>query len=358
MARLLGGVVASVLVLGACSHDESVTPREAATFSVEVAAAESREVPRDYTVPGNVIADERVQISSRISGFIQAVNAREGDRVTDGEILVEIDHADVDGAIRRHSAALASARADLADAERDVAKFSALAQNGSIPRDTLRKAEVRADVARSRVAEVQAALQTARSQRRYTTIRSPVAGVVVARHKRAGDLATPGAPILVLESRQSLVFQTFVAETQVSDIEVGDAVEVSLDAENRVVSGRVLRIVPSGDPVTRRYEVKIALPQDQQDLLPGMFGRARFAAGTETPLLIPCRAVVERGGLEGGFRVGPDDIAQFRWLRLQRAFNGSVEVTAGLADGDRVVLDPPPGLSDGDRLEVGGAAAP
>jgi pyruvate/2-oxoglutarate dehydrogenase complex dihydrolipoamide acyltransferase (E2) component len=78
--------------------------------------AQVRTVPRYYTVPGSVIADERVQLSSRISGFIRKLAGREGEVVREGQVVVEIDPSDVEGAVQRAAAALASARADLADA--------------------------------------------------------------------------------------------------------------------------------------------------------------------------------------------------------------------------------------------------
>lgn len=339
----------ALAALTGCGQDPAPTP-SAPRWHVASASVQRTVVPRDYAVPGSVIADDRVQISSRISGFIKTLAVREGDSVRTGQVLVEIDPADVVGAISRAQAALRSAEADLADARVDVGKFTALAASGGIPRDTLRKAEVRRDVAGARAAEARAALHLAQAQRAYTSMVSPVDGVVVARLRQAGDLATPGVPILELESRASLVFQTFVAESRVAALDERTAVEVRLDAVPQPLTGRVLRVVPSGDVVTRRYEVKLSLPPTP-GLLPGMFGRARFVVGQDEVLTVPRAAVVERGGLTGAFRVEPDGAARFRWLRLRREFDQAVEVTAGLAEGDRVVLSPPAQLRDADRIE-------
>ncbi|MEC9341789.1 MAG: efflux RND transporter periplasmic adaptor subunit, partial [Pseudomonadota bacterium] len=279
-------------------------------------------------------------------GFIQEVTVREGDRIAAGDLLVAIDPADVNGEIRRREAALESARADLADARRDVTQFTTLLDQGGIPADTLRKAQVRLSVAEAALAQAEAALHTALAQRRYTRIESPVDGVVVARERQPGDLATPGSPILVLESRQSLVFQTFVAERHIGAIAPGDAVTVHLDAVGRSVAGQVLRIVPSGDPATRRYEVKVSLPVDAA-LLPGMFGRAAFILGSREALLVPMAAFTERLGLDGVFVVEEPGVARFRWVRWRDAQSGFREVTAGLEPGERVILDPPEDLTDG-----------
>jgi len=318
----------------------AVSPHHVTSWQVR-----SGPVEQVYRVPGTVTADDRIQLSSRITGFIQQVSVREGDTVHRGDLLVEIDSAEVDGAIRAGEAALESAKTDLEDAQRDVAKYRELARQGSIPADTFRKSRVRYDLARSQLVEATAAYETAVSNRRYTSIRSPVDGVVIVLHKQSGDLATTGAPILLIESQSSLVFQTYVAEKRVSAISVGQKVAVELDALDQPLSGEVLRVVPSGDPVTRRFEVKLALP-DTVSLLPGMFGRARFTIGQVNRVVIPRSMLVDRGGLRGVMVVS-HGVAHFRWLRLGQEWPDQVEVIAGLQVDELIVADPPADLFDG-----------
>lgn len=332
--------------LGGCAEDGAnaaksrVEPRRVIAQPVLSASVE-----QVYRVPGTVTSDDRIQLSSRITGFIQKVRVREGDTVRRGDLLVEIDSAEIDGAIRAGEAALEAAKTDLEDAQRDVAKYSELASQGSIPADTLRKSKVRFDLARSQLAEATAAFETAESNQRYTSIRSPVDGVVIVLNKQGGDLATTGAPILMIESQSSLVFQTFVAEKRVAAIAVGQKLAVELDALQRPLNGEVLRVVPSGDPVTRRFEVKISLP-DTVSLLPGMFGRARFVIGAVNRVVVPQSTMVERGGLRGVMVIN-NDVAQFRWLRLGQEWPDQVEVIAGLEVGEIVVADPSDELFDG-----------
>lgn len=353
--RILLLVSLSFLLSGCSPNTDNRDTKVVEPISVTTELVRSQKIDRIYQVPGTLISDDRVQLSSRISGFIQTVKVREGDKVNSGDLLVEIDPADVEGNISRTQAMLQSANADLLDAEKDVGKFSELTKKGGLPADTLRKAQVRLVVAQSRVAEAKAALATAQAQKRYTRIVSPVAGVVTERNLQPGDLATPGVSILVVESRQSLVFQTFVAEQRVSSLEVGELVEVRLDALPRPIKGSVLRKVPSGDPVTRRYEIKILLPASQ-DLLPGMFGRASFVIGQEEAIVIPASAMVNNGGLQGVYimhdasaspGVDANPVARFRWLRTRQESADGIEVTAGLSIGDLLILSPPAQLTDG-----------
>ncbi len=340
-----------VFLINGCGNDDQLAVTgDSAEQSVTGWRVLAASVEQVYRVPGNVTADDRIQLSSRITGFIQQIAVREGDRVARGDLLVEIESAEVTGAIRTAKAALTAAETDLEDARRDVAKFAELAEQGSLPADTLRKAQVRFDLAKSQLVEASSASETAVSNLRYTSIRSPVDGVVISLNKRVGDLATTGAPILLIESQSSLVFQTYVAEKRVAALAVGQKIAVELDALERPLHGEVLRIVPSGDPVTRRFEVKVSLPSTL-NLLPGMFGRARFVVGATNRVLVARSMLVERGGLVG-VMVIVDDQAEFRWLRIGQQWPGQVEVIGGLDEGELIVAEPSAELFDGASLIV------
>jgi len=271
--------------------------------------------------------------------------------VTKGDSLVQIDPADINEAIRQSQAGVTAARNDLDDAERDVEKYAKLVADGFVPTETLRKAKVRRDIAQSTLAKAQAALASALAQRNYAEILSPVDGVVVGRYRNVGEMATTGQPILTLESRQHLVLRVFVPEMQMAKIAKGMAIEAKVDAlPNQDLPGSIHRIVPSGDPTTRRYQVDVSL-LPELSILPGMFGRVEFPLGQAKVLLIPRQALTRRGGLEGVFTVDETNTARFRWLRLGRSWQELVEVVDGLSPGERIVLHVDDALRDGVIVE-------
>lgn len=175
---------------------------------------------------------------------------------------------------------------------------------------------------------------------------------MVARHRRTGDLITPGTPLLTVESDTALLFQTEVPEQRVAGIAVGDMVPVQVDALRQTFSGEVVRRVTSGDPVTRGFDVKIAL-QAPAGLLPGMFGRAAFTVGSRQALIVPASSLVDRGGLSGVFVADLDSKLRFRWLRTGQVVEDGVVVEAGLDAGERVVTQVPAEMRDGDVLASG-----
>lgn len=350
---LRGGLIGlCLLALAGCKEDpDAHQPPEPRTLELPVTQARVEQTDRLYSTPGSIISEERIEVSSRITGYIQRVSVHEGDVISKGDILVEIDPTDIDGAINRAQAALNSAQTALKDAEQDVVRLENLLEKGAVSNEAVRKANVGRDVARAGLAQAQAALDTALAGRRYTSIASPIDGIVVARQKRVGDLATPGVPILTIESRTRLLFKTSVSESRIGNVRVSDSVKVGIDAlHGSSITGEILRVIPSGDPVTRRYHVEIALPSGIE-VFPGMFGRAHFIIGTDAVVMVPSEAMLERGGLTGVFVLDShDNTARFRWLRTGRMFSDSIEISAGLDGTETILARDDTRVRDGDKI--------
>lgn len=337
------------MTLAGCSGD-TLAPAPETAMRLPVITIATTTQPREYAVAGNVVSDRRIEIASKISGYIQTIAVAEGDHVAAGDLLVQIDDSQVAAAITQARAALDTAQAALADAAADLARYEALLAQNSIAEAQVRKARLQRDAASGQLRAARAALEQASAQQQYTRITSPVDAVVIARQRRSGDLVAPGLPLLTLESPTGLLLETWVAEEWVGALAPGAPVNVTIDGIAAPLQGRLARIVPSGDPVSRRFAVKIALPETP-GLAPGLFGRAHFKLGAETLLAVPRAALVERGGLTGVFVVDAEQRARFRWLRTRREWPDRVEVTAGIAPGERIIARAAPRLPEGTRID-------
>ncbi|WP_022663524.1 efflux RND transporter periplasmic adaptor subunit [Paucidesulfovibrio longus] len=343
-------LLATLLVAGCGSSNKSEETLPTLVRGVQTHVASALTVPRGCNLPGTVVSDDRIELSSRVVGFIESLEVREGQSVKEGDLLVKIDSTDIEENIRQNAASLTATAQELQDAKRDVVRYEKLVQTGAIAPDTLTKAKVKRDVAQAAYDKATAALTSARSERLYAEIRSPVDGVVIRRYKQRGDMATAGAVILTIESRSKLLFRVYAPESKVAQLTQGMTTAISIDAlPGRSISGTIERIVPSGDTTTRRYQVDIALPTDA-DLLPGMFGRAEIVLNHEQVLAIPNSARVIRGGLEGVFVLDNADIAHFRWLRFGRVHDAFIEVGAGLTLGETILLKADGRIRDGVQI--------
>ncbi len=349
-------LIMQTAVMTGCSPDHPVMENpEPRTFTLPIEKITNQAIDTVYTTTGTVVSDARVEITSRISGYIHDITVQEGQAVKTGELLVVLDNSDVEGAILQARAALAQTEAAYKDMQIDAIRHETLFKKGSTSDNILRKARLQRDLAMDTVKQAQTGLETAIAQRAYVTILSPVDGIVVVKAKRKGDLAIPGKPIIVVESADNLLFETHVAESRVSAIQPGDTVEVRIDALHKTFICKIARLVPSGDPLTRRYLVKIAF-SDKAILLPGMFGRATFIIGHEYDPIIQKSAIITRAGLKGVFLVKEDMSVGFRWIRTGREWPDRVQVNAGLSDGELIVAKGGKGLREGDvvtRKEIG-----
>jgi RND family efflux transporter MFP subunit len=300
---------------------------------------------------GSVEPWVRVSPGTKILGRIDQFLVREGDRVRSGQVLVRLEKRDLEAAVAQARAATAMAEANLDNARAQYERMQALHDRGSATAKNLEDATTGFHVAEASVAQARANLAASEVMLGYAEIRSPVPGWVVAKMAEAGDMAAPGTPLLTLEdlSRVKVVVQ--VPESDVVGLSEGDPARVRIDVLDEIEDAVVDRIVPAGDPASRTYRVQLVLDNLDGRIKSGMFARATFERGDREALLVPSRAVLDRGQLRGLYVVDDQGLARLRWVRLGRDFDSAVEVLSGLAPGERYVVDPPPVMTDGSPVE-------
>jgi RND family efflux transporter MFP subunit len=172
----------------------------------------------------------------------------------------------------------------------------------------------------------------------YTEIRAPKSGRIVDRLAEPGDTARPGEPLLRLYDATSLRLEAPVKEELAIRLEVGQNLDVYIDALERTVSGTVDEIVPQADAPSRSFLVKVAVPRSD-DLYEGMFGRLRIPAGRRRHLCLAMDAIRQVGQLEFVDVLLPDGTLEQRFIKTGRVgMPGRVEVLSGLEAGEKVVL--------------------
>lgn len=356
---LLAGANAALLLvtngLAGCGNERHTSAAAPETISnVKLFVAQKSTVPDWLEAMGTVRAAQTSQPASQITGNIVAVQVHEGERVQSGQVLAVIDDAQPRAALEQAMAAELAAEKDVAATEAEYAlatntlkRYQQLYEKQTVSPQEFdgvkarwQSAEARRDMARAVLAQMQAALTQARTTLGHTQIRAPFAGVVTERKADPGTLASPGMPIFTIEDTRSYRLEASVDESEGQLARLGDAVSVSVDALGSAeLKGKVVQVVPAADPMSRSFLVKIELPQEAH-LRSGLFGRARFARGERSVLLIPHAAVVERGQLQGVYVVDAEQIAGMRYVTLGRTSGPQVEVLSGLESGERVIAAP------------------
>lgn len=341
-------VLLLTLTLGACGASQSGNGEDS---SAAVAAPVSVLAPAQATVyeasPGNVAATNSARIASRLTGYVQALHADVGDTVKAGQLLLTLDNRDVEAQVAQARAALNQARASLADAKFNYDRYSSLYKQDAVTRQQYESVKRNYAVAQAGVKAANAQLEQADAERAYAEVRAPFAGVVTARYVQQGDLATPGKPLIEIQSPGHLEVHTQVSNSAYAALRVGDLVQVV--GTGVQTTARVLRLSPAADPSTETHLLKAALPADTK-LGAGDFVRVRVPVGTRKALFVPDTALVERAGIPAVFVVDKADYVHLRMVRIGEQGHGRSEILSGLAAGERFVTHPTDALANGARI--------
>lgn len=337
----------TLTAVGCGGGDRPTAPADARTpMSVEIGVAALVEMPRITEATGSVHAWSRVSPGTKIMGRIERVPVREGDRVRRGEVLAELEKRDLEAAMEQAKAAVVMAETNLENAAAQYRRMTDLHERGSVTDKNFEDASARYHVTTAAVQQARANLAAAEVALSYAEIRSPVDGWVIARMAEPGNMTAPGQPLFTVEELSRVKVIAKVPETDVVGVEEGSPVTVDVEVLGETWDLEVDRVIPSGDPRSRTYQVQVILPNPDGRLKAGMFARATFPAGSREAVGVPAGSVVRRGQLEGLFVVDDDSRARLRWVRLGREAGDVVEVISGLQAGERFVVDPPTGLSD------------
>lgn len=327
----------SIAALPACDPQTMTTATNDVAVESELLVIRMQPLAEQYTTSGTLITDDRIDIASRLMGFIHRIDVDEGGKVIKGQKLLTIDPTDILSQQTEAQARVTQAQARYNEAVRDHQRFKALYEQKLIAVNRFRKAELDLQLAEEELRAAEANLERIHLQLQYAEIRSPVDGVIVARHKQAGDIATPGAALLTIENPNTLVVKTFIKEHHIAQINVGTQAEVFIDAAQLATTATVSKIIPAADPTTHSYLVKLTLADNSQ-LRSGMFARVNFAVGHRRGIAIPQTALIRRFDMTGVYIVDEQQIAHYRLVRTGRRFDDQIEIVAGLKPNDRIAL--------------------
>jgi len=307
-----------------------------ATYDVTVSAQDG-----SYAATGTVEAVRQGTLGAQVSGRVLEVLARSGDAVKAGQPLIRIEAEDAVDAASASAATANGAAARLATARADYERAQRLHSQDYISVAALQRSEAALHSAEAEAQASAAAANAARTHAGWRTVSAPYAGHVTEVLVTAGDLATPGRPLVALYAPSALRVIAHVPESVASKLQSTkpaylDGVEPGR-APLQVSSWSVVSAV---DPATHSVEVRAELPAGTQ-LQPGQFARLllpRERAAAQ--LRIPVRAVLTRSEVTAVYVVDATGATHLRQVRLGPVAGEEVTVLSGLQGGEKIALDP------------------
>jgi len=357
-----------ILLISSCGNDadsDKGNAHRTVIKGVKTETVRKKEVDEYYRTSGTVKAATISDVASRIMGAVTSVSVKEGDRVSEGDVLLTIDDRDsVQQALAARDAYVeAKNYLDAADknnrlAELTYERYRNLYADKAISAHEMDEIETRKDVAASEAGSARAALGRAKANMEeaeinlgFTKVKSPVTGIVTGKDIEVGSMAVPGLVLMRVEDNSSFRLEVSVGEKMSGRLEPGMTVKADVEALGKRIDGTVTEVVPAVDPGTRSFLVKIGL--DGEGLKTGLYASVLIPSGKREALLIPPSAIVRKGQLEGVYTVSDEGVATYRLIRTGSEYDGRVEVLSGLRDGDVIIVEGAEKAADGGLVQGG-----
>ena len=333
---LIAGVVVMTAGCGSNTKKAEAQPQAVVETAptVSVVQVSKREVPQIATYTSTVQPYVKNNIVPQAGGRITKINVEIGDFVKEGQVLAEIDKAQ-----------LQQAQLSLKNQEVELARLKSLYEAGGLSKSDLDAIELQYNVTKTQVENL---LEN-------TVLRSPINGVVTARNYDVGDMCSMSAPIFTIEQIVPVKLLVGISESDYSKVKKGDSVEIKADAvPDKTFYGKINRIYPTIDPATRTFTVEVVVQNNYRTLRPGMFVRATVNFGTNNNVVIPDVAVVKQQGSGERFVyvLNQDGTVTYQKVVLGVRMGAEYEVLEGLEDGATIVTGGQIRLKDGIKVTV------
>ena len=241
----------------------------------------------ELELSGSVVSDNQKMMTSRYMGFVKNMLVSEGDIVEKGQLLYEIDSKEIESAERQVDLAISQARLALQmnrsqydNVVTNLARYKRLYQKKMVSKYELEQLELGAKnmkdmvkIAREQVNQALAKKDEVLNQYNYLKITAPNDGVIVAKKINEGEMAIPGMPALVLTDLSNLKIVAQISEVDLKHISLHKVVDISIPSLNYKTTGTISSIIPSSNPMTHKFKIKIKFDMKGHSIYPGMYAK-------------------------------------------------------------------------------------
>jgi len=341
----------SLAAITGCSKEAPPPPPPP---EVTVAEVVQKDVPIYIELVGSTLGSEDVEIRARVEGYLTSVNFTEGSFVRKGQTLYKIDPQPFEAALSQAQANLSTARTRLDKTNNDVARYKPLAAEKAVSQQELDNALSAQEAARFQVTAYDALVEKAKLDMAYTTINSPVDGLIGTTQKKVGSLVGRGENTLLntISQINPILFRCAIAEAEYlrlaragadkdKSLEKKFGVELILaDGTTFNHKGRLDAIERAVDASTGTLTGQFSFPNPERILRPGQYGKARFVIDfKQDALLVPQLAVQEIQGLYSVMVVKPDATVEQRMVKAGERVGNVWIIDSGLKPGEKVIVE-------------------
>jgi RND family efflux transporter MFP subunit len=357
------GILAVSLLAASCGAGAE---REApvGTPAVQIGAENVVTVRRDRIVTGPAISGElraarEATVRAELSGPMAQVAVEEGQAVRKGALLGRIEAAQLEDAVRSAESAVRSAESQLAVAEREAARTGELVEAGALAARDLDIARSNVTAAEAQVAEARARLVSSQKQLADAVLRAPIDGIVSDRAVDTGDVVSPGTALFTIIDPSSMRLEGSVPSQSLGALRLGATVRFTVRGYEHPFEGRIERVNPQADPVTRQVPIYVSIPNLGGRLVAGLFAEGRVVSAAAEGFVVPTDAVNTTADAPWVLRVAGGRTEKVSvTLGLRDDQTERVQIALGVGEGDLLLRGPAQGITPATPVRVGGSAPP
>jgi membrane fusion protein, multidrug efflux system len=357
------------ILLAACGKktDAAQTNPLNAPVPVNAYTVTQEQVVGTDTYPGTVVPLQEVELRPQVSGYITRMYVQDGQLVTRGQRLYEIDRTQYQATYNQAQASLRSAQANLERVRQDAERYENLAKQDAIARQRVDYARAELGTAQAQVAAARAGVSGASTNLRYSVITAPMSGRIGISQVKVGSQVSPGQTLInTISNDNPIAVDIVINETEVprfARLQKQSAADSTFtlqfsDGSTYPLPGRIQAIDRAIDAQTGTITVRVSFPNPERHLIPGMTVVMRVRnADVGRQLVIPHKAITEQMGEFYAYVISGDSVLQNK-VQLGTKVADKIVVREGLKAGDRIVVEGTQKLRPGAKVTLGTPQAP
>jgi RND family efflux transporter MFP subunit len=322
--------------------------------SEDLVTVESNALSSGPVITGSIQPERKADLRAEVGAVVMQVLKENGEAVKKGDLLVRLDDTSLRDALNSAQEAVRASTQSLDQAERVLQRQKTLKASGMVSSQVLEDAEVRRNNAQSDLSAAKARLVAANQQLTRTLVRAPFDGIVSERKVSAGDTAQIGKELVKVVDPASMRFEGRVSADSVGVVKAGQGVVFAINGyQGQNFLGKVKRVDPAANPVTRQVEVLVDFADKNLPRVAGLFAEGRIEAETTSALMVPESALVKQGDTTYVWKIKDKALSKATLqMGARDARSGNWQVQSGLSKGDIVMRTPASGFRDGQKVDL------
>ena len=351
--------------INSCSNPDTKAEETETKIPVETMSANLGQVVQSLSYYGDINAEFEVKVFSKIPDRIEKFFVDDGDKVSPGATIAKIYASTIEQAVLQAKAGLVAAQAQEANLRVEFERATRLQSENAMSKQQYDAIETQYEAAKAQVNQAEAILASSKSQLKDASVTAPIKGIIGKRYYETGDMASPALPLVSIVQMDRVKLTFDATEEDLGKLAIGQQATIMVKSyPDKSFKGKIIKISPILDPLTRMVEVEVLIDNPQHKLKPGMYAEILVTTGIlDNFIVIPRYATLENITVESSegkdvlsknyyVYIIKDGKAEQRKLQVEYVNHENIAVKNGLEISEQIVISGQNNLRDGIAVTI------